>query len=120
MDYNNQQIIGRVGKEPEGKYLDNGKFVLKFSAATSWKFGEKEGTEWFNVEFWGKMAEPVSKFLSKGNRVFVEGETRTDKFAGKDGQEKTSRKIVARSVIVLENAKQENAKQEKSYEETPW
>jgi len=75
---NSVQLIGRLGKDPEVKTLDNGNMVATFSMATSDYYknaeGEKvEDTQWHNVVAWGKKAELVSDYLKKGNEVAVEG-----------------------------------------------
>lgn len=75
---NSVQLIGRLGKDPEVKTLDNGNTVATFSIATSDYYknaaGEKvEDTQWHNVVAWGKKAELVSSYLKKGNEVAIEG-----------------------------------------------
>jgi len=75
---NSVQLIGRLGKDPEVKTLDNGNTVASFSIATSDYYknaaGEKvEDTQWHNVVAWGKKAELVSSYLKKGNEVAIEG-----------------------------------------------
>ncbi len=75
---NSVQLIGRLGKDPEVKTLDNGNTVATFSMATSDYYknaqGEKvEDTQWHNIVAWGKKAELVSEYLKKGNEVAIEG-----------------------------------------------
>ncbi|MEP2774212.1 MAG: single-stranded DNA-binding protein [Fulvivirga sp.] len=75
---NSVQLIGRLGKDPEVKTLENGNMIATFSIATSDYYknaeGEKvEDTQWHNVVAWGKKAELVSSYLKKGNEVAIEG-----------------------------------------------
>lgn len=75
---NSVQLIGRLGKDPEVKTLENGNVIATFSIATSDYYknaeGEKvEDTQWHNVVAWGKKAELVSSYLKKGNEVAIEG-----------------------------------------------
>jgi len=74
---NSVQLIGRLGKDPEVKDL-NDKKKASFSIATTDTYknqkGEKvEDTQWHHIVVWGKMAEVAEKYLKKGNEVAVEG-----------------------------------------------
>ena len=72
-------LIGRLGKDPEVRNLDNGTVVANFSIATSESYkdrttGEKkEITEWHNIVLWRGLAEIAQKYLRKGDMVFIEG-----------------------------------------------
>lgn len=76
-------LLGRVGKDPESRTLENGSTVANFSMATSETYkdkntGEKkEVTEWHNIVAWGKVGEIAAKYLKKGSQVYVEGKLRT-------------------------------------------
>lgn len=91
---NLQVLVGRIGRDPELKYLQGGQAVLKFSVATSEHFqknGEwQEKTTWHNVVAWGKTAEYQGAKLAKGDLVFVQGSLESRKWTGQDGQERTS------------------------------
>ena len=100
MPYLNQAIVmGHLGRDPEWKAIgEAGKCT--FSIATSRKWKDKAGeqqehTEWHNIEVWGKSAEWIYKDAHKGSLVLVKGEIRTDKYTGKDGEEKRFTRIVA-------------------------
>ena len=72
---NSVQLIGRLGKDPEVKTFSNRK-VAKFSIATTDSYknqkGEKvEDTQWHNIVIWGKLAEVVEKYVTKGQEVAV-------------------------------------------------
>jgi single-strand DNA-binding protein len=102
---NRVQLIGRLGKDPEGKYTPTGKKVSHFSLAISqrWKSnGEtKEYTEWVNVEAWGRLGEVCQEYLKKGSLVFVEGRLKTDKYEDK-GETKFYTKVVALAMQMLD------------------
>ena len=74
---NKQILVGRLGKDPEARNLDNGAMVATFSVATSetWKdktTGEKkESTEWHNVVCWRGLAEIASRNFKKGKMVYI-------------------------------------------------
>jgi single-strand DNA-binding protein len=98
---NKVQLIGRLGKDPEVKNLQNGSSVANFSVATSetWKdsrSGEKnEKTEWHNIVVWNeKTIEFVEKYLNKGDLVYVEGQIQTRKWKDQDEKERYAFEIV--------------------------
>ena len=103
---NRVQLIGRLGKEPEGKFTPTGKKVAHFSLAVSnrWKdkSGEtKESTEWVNIEAWGRLGEVCQEYLKKGSLIYLEGRLKTDKYEDK-GETKYFTKIVAQSLEFLD------------------
>ncbi|MCJ7432294.1 MAG: single-stranded DNA-binding protein [Anaerolineales bacterium] len=95
---NRVQLIGNLGKDPEGKFTPTGKKVTHFSIAISqrWKTGGemKEYTEWVNVEAWGRLGEVCQEYLKKGSLVYIEGRLKTDKYEDK-GETKYYTKVVA-------------------------
>jgi single-strand DNA-binding protein len=103
---NRVQLIGRLGKDPEGKFTPTGKRVAHFSIAISnhWKSKEgeaKEYTEWVNVEAWGRLGEICQEYLKKGSLVFIEGRLKTDKYEDK-GEFKFYTKVVALAMQMLD------------------
>ncbi len=83
-------IIGRVGQDPDIRYLPNGDAVANLSIATSEKYKDKQGqpqeaTEWHRVSFFGKTAEVCAKYVKKGSLIFVEGSIKTRKWQDKEG-----------------------------------
>lgn len=100
-DLNNCQFIGRLGKEPELKYLQSGDAVANFSIAVGWKSKDKEGAEWVNITAFGKLGEVCGQYLKKGSQVFVQGRFKTDKYTDKSGVEKSSTKIQADKIQFL-------------------
>lgn len=66
-------LIGRLGRDPESKYLQNGTEVSNFSVAADEGYGEKKRTTWFNCSTYGKTAEAVRNHLGKGDLVYVSG-----------------------------------------------
>ena len=93
-------LIGNLGQDPEVRYTQSGDAVVTISLATSesWKdknTGEaQERTEWHRVVFFGKVAEVVEKYLTKGSKVYVEGQLRTRKWQDKDGQDRYTTEVV--------------------------
>lgn len=97
-DLNQVTLIGRLGKDPEIRSLNNGDKVANFSIATSehWKTkdGEKkEKTEWHNVVVWGNLVKVVEQYVHKGDKIMVQGKLTTEKYE-KDGIDRYATKIV--------------------------
>ena len=96
-------ILGNLGKEPEIRTFPNGGKVCNFPIATSenWKdksSGERqERTQWHNVSI---LSEPVvniaEKYLSKGSKVYIEGQIETRKWQDKEGNDRSSTEVVLR------------------------
>ena len=103
---NRVQLIGRLGRDPEGKFTPTGKKVVQFSVAISNRWKSKEGeakeyTEWVNIEVWGRLGEICQEYLKKGSLVFLEGRLKTDKYEDK-GETKYFSKVVALSMQMLD------------------
>ncbi len=103
---NRVQLMGHLGKDPEGKFTPTGKRVAHFSVAISNRWKSKEGeakeyTEWVNIEAWGRLGEVCQEYLKKGSLVFVEGRLKTDKYEDK-GETKYYTKVVALSMQMLD------------------
>jgi len=99
--FNRVQIIGRIGKAPEGKATSSGDTIASFSVATSEKVKGKDRTEWHSCTAFGKVAEIVINYADKGALVFIDGSLRTSKWTGKDGQEKQRTDIIVGQVRLL-------------------
>jgi single-strand DNA-binding protein len=117
---NRVQLIGRLGKDPEGKFTPTGKKVAHFSVAVSnhWKSKEgesKEYTEWVNVEAWGRLGEICQEYLKKGSLIYLEGRLKTDRYEA-DGDTKYFTKVVALSMQMLD--RKPNEEPEMAVEET--
>jgi len=99
-------LIGNLGSDPEMRYTPDGKSVTSFSIATNYRYttssGEsREETDWFRVTVWGRQAEQVNQFLSKGQQAYVEGRLHARNWQGQDGQTRTSLEVTANRVLFL-------------------
>lgn len=102
---NKVQLIGRLGKDPEVRHLDSGMTVSNFSIATSESYTNKQGekveqTEWHAIVAWGKIAEIIEKWVTKGMLIYIEGKLKTRKWE-KDGQTHYATEIFADSLQML-------------------
>jgi len=83
-------VSGRVGRDPETRYLTDGKAVLSFSLADDVGFGDKATTNWWNCTIFGKRAESLAAMLNKGKEVTVFGQVNLRKWTDKTGNERLS------------------------------
>ena len=105
MSVNKVILVGNLTRDPEAKYLPDGKSISNFSIATSesWKGkdGEKqEKAEFHNCVAFGGLAEVINTYLKKGSKIYVEGKLETDKYE-KDGSTRYSTKIVVKEMTML-------------------
>ncbi len=110
---NRVQLIGYLGRDPEMRYTPTGKPYTTFSMAVTrrWKGSngeQKEATDWFNIETWGRLAEICHQYLSKGRLVFVEGRLHTDRYE-QDGQTRYFTKVIASQMQILDRRTEEDA-----------
>jgi single-strand DNA-binding protein len=101
---NKVMLLGNLGADPELKVTAGGQSVLKLRLATTESYLDKnntrqERTEWHSVTVWGKRGEALSKFLGKGERVFVEGRLQTSSYE-KEGQKHYRTEVVATNIIL--------------------
>jgi single-strand DNA-binding protein len=100
-------LVGNLGKDPETRYMPNGKAVTNFSIATSEAWTDKqsgdkqERTEWHNIVLFEKLAEIAAEYLRKGSQVYIEGSLRTRKWADKEGKDRYTTEIVGRDMQML-------------------
>lgn len=104
---NKAMIIGRLGRDPELRYTQEGKPVCSMSAATDESYTDRNGekverTEWHRIVVYGKTAENCARYLAKGSLVYVEGALQTRKWQNAEGQDRTTTEIRAHHVQFLE------------------
>jgi single-strand DNA-binding protein len=95
---NKVTLLGNLGRDPEVRYLPSGDPVANFSLATTETWKDKSGqkqekTEWHSVEVFGKLAEIVRDYCTKGKQVYLEGSISYQEWTDKDGVKKTRAKI---------------------------
>lgn len=98
-------LLGNLGADPELRMTSGGQAVLKLRLATTETYldrnrSRQERTEWHSVVVWGKRAEALSKILSKGSRIFVEGGLRTSSYDDRDGNKRYRTEIVANNIVI--------------------
>jgi single-strand DNA-binding protein len=99
-------LVGRLGKDPDVRNLDNGATVANFTVATSESYkdkttGEKkEITEWHNIVLWRGLAEVAQKYLHKGDMVYIEGKLRTRSWE-KEGVTRYTTEVMGDNMTML-------------------
>ncbi|MFH4354108.1 MAG: single-stranded DNA-binding protein [Neisseriaceae bacterium] len=106
MSLNRVSLIGRLGRDPEKRFMPSGDPVANFSLATSefWKdkAGQKqERTEWHHIVIFGKLAEVACSYLKKGQQVYLEGKISSRKYMAKDHTERIAYDIVCDQMVML-------------------
>lgn len=107
MSINKVMLIGRLGKDPEMRYLDNNVALARFPLATSESYkgnnGERvEKTEWHNVVVWRKLAEIAGQYLKKGSQIYIEGKLRTRNWDDNNGEKRYATEVVADDFRMLD------------------
>ena len=108
MSVNKVILIGRLGRDPETRYMPNGDAITNFSLATDEQWRDRNGerqtrTEWHNVSLYGKLGEIANQYLRKGSQVFVEGKIQSRKYTDKDGIERMAYNIIGNEMKMLGN-----------------
>ena len=106
MSVNKVILVGRLGKDPETRYMTNGEAVTNVSLATSENFKDKSGekqerTEWHNLVFYRRLAEIAGEYLKKGTQIYVEGRIQTRKWQDKEGKDRYTTEIIVNEMQML-------------------
>ena len=111
-------LLGRLGKDPEARTLESGAMVVNFTLATSEVYKDKvtgerkEITDWHNVVLWRGLAETASKYLHKGDQVYIEGKMRTRSWE-KDNVTRYTTEVIGDSMTLLGGKQGSNSNYER-------
>ena len=100
-------LVGNIGKDAEGRYTTGGAAVSTLSLATTEVWNDKssgqkqEKTEWHRVVVWGKQAETLSEYLTKGRQIYVEGRLQTRQWDDKDGNKRYTTEVRTDRIVLL-------------------
>jgi len=121
MSVNKVILIGRLGKDPEVRKINETTTVCNFPLATREVYKNNDGTyneqtEWHNIVMWRGVAERAERILKKGFNVFIEGKIKTRSWDDKEGHKRYTTEIVVENFQLLEkkvatdssNTQQEN------------
>jgi single-strand DNA-binding protein len=102
-------LVGNLGRDAELRYTPGGAAVATLNLATTEVFKDREGqkkedTQWHRVILWGKTAETLQDYLTKGKQIYVEGKLQTRKWKDKDGNDKYTTEVRGDRVVLLSGA----------------
>lgn len=108
MSFNKIVVVGNLGRDPELRYTPQGTAVCSFTMASNERRKDKNGmqqdfTTWFRVTVWGKQAETVSKYLSKGRSVYIEGRLHLEEWTDRDGKPRYTLEVNASDVQFIDS-----------------
>ena len=106
MSVNKVILVGRLGKDPEVRFMTTGDAVANVSLATSENYKDKSGekvekTEWHNLVFYKRLAEIAGEYLKKGSQIYVEGKIHTHKWQDKEGLDRYQTQIIVNEMKML-------------------
>jgi single-strand DNA-binding protein len=99
-------LVGNLGRDAELRYTPGGAAVATLNMATTEVWNDKSGqrqekTEWHRVVLWGKTAESLSEYLTKGKQIYIEGRLQTRQWDDKDGNKRYTTEIRSDRVVLL-------------------
>jgi len=109
-------VAGVLGKDAEMKYMQSGDAVASFSVAES---QGRDKTLWWSCSIWGKRAETLSAFLTKGTKVTVSGQVTEDVWTDKNGQERKSMKVRVNDIALQSKRESHDEPQERRQAPAP-
>ena len=119
---NKVQLIGRLGRDPEVKKIDNDRMLAKFPLATEEVYRNEQGakvtdTQWHNIVIWGKLAKVAEDYLRKGREVAIKGKLTHRMYEDKEGGKKYITEVVAYDLLLLGAPSKENTATKATVEE---
>ncbi len=99
-------LVGNLGRDAELRYTPGGAAVATLNMATTEVWNDKGGqrqekTEWHRIVLWGKTAESLNEYLTKGKQIYVEGRLQTRQWDDKDGNKRYTTEIRGDRVVLL-------------------
>ena len=99
-------LVGNLGRDAEMRFTAGGTPVATVSLATTERFTDREGqkredTQWHRIVIWGKTAESLHEYLTKGKQIYVEGRIQTREWDDKEGKKQRTTEIRADRIVLL-------------------
>jgi len=108
MDINRVILIGNLVRDVDLRYSKKGTAVANFTLAVNDGYGENKTVDFISVTAWGKTAENVANYCSKGSRVAVDGRIKQQNYEDKNGNRREKVYINAQQIMFL-NTRQQQA-----------
>lgn len=104
-------LVGRLGQNPEQRATPSGTAVTNFSVATNETYKNQSGeyqdsTEWHRCVAFGKTAEYIGNFFTKGRLVYIDGRLRTRKWQDNNNATHYTTEIMVDTAMLLDRAQQ--------------
>ena len=112
---NRVNLIGRITKKPELRYLNVDTAYTKFTIAVNRNY-KREETDFINIIAWRKQAENICNYLDKGSLIAVDGRIQTGSYEDNKGNRRYTFDVVADNVEFLETKREKVEQQDKIYE----
>ena len=99
-------LVGNLGRDAEMRFTSGGTPVATVSLATTERFTDRDGqkredTQWHRIVIWGKQAETLHEYLTKGKQIYVEGRIQTREWTDKEGKPAKTTEIRADRIVLL-------------------
>ena len=99
-------LVGNLGRDAEMRFTSGGTPVATVSMATTERFNDREGnkkedTQWHRIVIWGKTAESLHEYLTKGKQIYVEGRLQTREWTDKEGKPVKTTEVRADKIVLL-------------------
>lgn len=113
-NFNRVLLMGNLTREPELRVTPKGTSVCSFGMAVNRVFRTESGetqeeTTFVDVEAWGRQAEIISKYVTKGSPLFVEGRLRLDTWESKAGEKRNKLKVIVENMQLMGGGRGESA-----------
>src|SRR5262245_30837497 len=99
-------LVGNLGRDAEMRFTAGGTPVATVSLATTERYNDRDGnkkedTQWHRIVIWGKTAESLHEYLTKGKQIYVEGRIQTREWTDKEGKQNKTTEIRADRIVLL-------------------
>ena len=99
-------LVGNLGRDAEMRFTAGGTPVATVSLATTDRYTDRDGqkredTQWHRIVIWGKTAESLHEYLTKGKQIYVEGRLQTRQWDDKDGNKRYTTEIRGDRIVLL-------------------
>lgn len=109
-NFNKVLLMGNLTRDPELRYMPSGAAVVKFGMAINRTYKSQEGEQkketcFVDINMFGRRAEVISEYFSKGSPIFIEGRLQFEQWEAQDGQKRNKLSVVAENFEFVGGAK---------------
>ena len=107
MAINSVTLVGRAGRDPEGKYFETGSVVANLTIAVN-RRNKNDEPDWFNLEIWGKQAQVAADYVKKGSLIGITGSFKLDSWKDRNTGESRNKPVVRVDRLELLGSKRDS------------